>query len=77
MGLRKKNIIIGIIALLLGLLSLMMFGFEVRDGVLQGSRSRGMTQANNPIGFYVSIVCECLVGLALSAFGVYSIRRKD
>ena len=72
-----KNRWIGWIALVIGLLTLMMFIFEVRDGVLQGSRSYGITQSSNPISFYVSVTLEGLVALGLIAFGVYSIRSKS
>lgn len=73
----KKNMVLGLICIVIGLLTLMMFGFEIRDGVLQGSRSHGLTVANNPIGFYISTGCEFLVGLGLTVFGIYSMRRKD
>jgi len=74
---RKKNIVIGVIALLLGLPTLMIFGFEIRDGVLQGSRSYGITASSSPVAFYISVILEFLVGLGLTVFGIYSLRRKD
>lgn len=74
---RRLNIIVGWIALAIGLLTLMLFVFELRDGILQGSRGYGMTSESNPITFYFSTGCELLVGVGLSAFGIYSIRRKD
>lgn len=77
MASRKKNITIGGIGLVIGLLTLMMFGFEIRDGVLQGSRSYGMTHAANPITFYISTGLEFLTGTGLAAFGIYMLRMKD
>lgn len=77
MASRKANIIVGLIALILGLLTLMMFGFEFHDGVLQGSRSYGMTQSSNPVTFYISTSLEFLTGLGLTVFGIYSLIRKD
>ena len=65
MARQKKNLILGMICLFIGILTLMLFVFEVKDGVLQGSRSHGITEANNPIGFYVSTALEGLVGLFL------------
>ncbi len=73
----KRNIVIGIIALALGLLTLMLLVFEICDGILQGSRIYGMTRDSNPITFYISTGFEFLVGIGLTAFGIYSIRRKD
>ena len=77
MSVPRKNRWIGWVALVLGLLTLMMFIFEVRDGVLQGSRSHGITQAANPLTFYISVTLEGLVAIGLIAFGVYSIRSKE
>ena len=73
----KRHIVIGIIALVIGLITLTLFVFEIRDGVLQSSRSYGMTREANPITFYISTGCEFLIWLGLTAFGVYSIQRKD
>jgi hypothetical protein len=73
----KRNILIGIISLIIGLLTLTLCAFEIRDGFLQGSRAYGMTRETNPITFYISTGCELLVGIGLTAFGIYSIRRKD
>ena len=71
-----KNRWIGWVALVIGLLTLMMFVFEVRDGVLQGSRSYGITQTSNPVSFYISVTLEGLVAAGLIVFGIYSSRRK-
>ncbi len=71
-----KNSWIGWVGLVIGLLTLMMFVFEVRDGVLQGSRSYGITQTSNPISFYISVTLEGLIAAGLIAFGIYMIRRK-
>ena len=71
-----KNRWIGWVALVIGLLTLMMFVFEVCDGVLQGSRSYGITQTSNPVSFYISVTLEGLVAVGLIVFGIYSIRRK-
>ena len=71
-----KNRWIGWVALVIGLLTLMMFVFEVRDGILQGSRSYGITQTSNPVSFYISVTLEGLVAVGLIVFGIYSIRRK-
>ena len=71
-----KNRWIGWVALVIGLLTLMMFVFEVRDGVLQGSRSYGITHTSNPVSFYISVTLEGLVAVGLIVFGIYSIRRK-
>ncbi len=76
MSVPGKNHWIGWVALVIGLLTLMMFVFEVRDGVLQGSRSHGITESNNPVGFYISVAIEGIIALGLIAFGVYSIRNK-
>ena len=72
----KGNRWIGWIGLVLGVLTLMMFTFEIRDGVLQGSRSYGVTEMASPITFYLSAGLQLIVGLGLTIFGVYSIRRK-
>ena len=74
---RKKNIILGLICLGIGLLTLMLFGFEVRDGVLQGSRNHGITEANDPIGFYISTALEGLIGIGLLICGIYFFKKKD
>ena len=71
-----KNRWIGWVALVIGLLTLMMFVFEVPDGVLQGSRSYGITQTSNPVSFYISVTLEGLVAVGFIVFGIYSIRRK-
>lgn len=76
MASRKKNIILGLICLGIGLLTLMLFGFEIKDGVLQGSRSNGITQANNPIGFYISAALEGLLGLFLIGCSILFFRQK-
>ena len=77
MSVPGKNRWIGWVALVLGILTLMMFIFEVRDGVLQGSRSHGVTQSANPLTFYVGVRLEGIVAIGLIAFGVYSIRSKE
>ena len=74
---RKKNIILSVFVLGIGLLTLMLFAFEIRDGMLQGSRSSGITQANNPIGFYISTGLEGLIGSGLVICGAYFFRKKD
>ena len=73
---RKKNIVLGVFVLGIGLLTLMLFAFEIRDGLLQGSRGGGITQANNPIGFYISTALEGLVGSGLVICGAYFFRKK-
>lgn len=72
----RKNKVIGIVTLAIGLLCLTMFAIEVKDGVLQGSRVYGLTRESDPITFYISTGFEFLIGIGLTVFGVYSIRRK-
>jgi len=76
MASRNKNIFLGLVCLGIGLLTLILFGFEVKDGVLQGSRSNGITQANNPITFYISTASEGLVGLFALGCSILFFRQK-
>ncbi len=74
---KRKSILIPSIVLMIGILALLMFLFEIRDGVLQGSKSYGITRETDPVGFYISVSIEFLVGAGMTGFGVYMLRRKD
>ena len=74
---QSRNRWVGWVALAIGLLTLMLFVFEIRDGILQGSRSHGITASNNPFGFYISVAFEGLIALGLIVFGVFSIRSRN
>jgi hypothetical protein len=74
---QKKNLWFGIGMIFIGLLTLMMFGFEIYDGKLEGSRSYGLTQAGTPFVFYLSTGLELLLGLVLLAGGIYTVRNRN
>jgi amino acid permease len=74
---KKKNFWFGIAMIVIAMLTLMMFGFEIYDGKLEGSRNGGVTQAGSPVIYYISTGSELIIGLALLAGGIYLLRKKD
>jgi len=74
---QKKNFWFGIGMIVIGLMTLMMFGFEVYDGRLEGSRSYGLTREATPFVFYLSTRIELLVAMGLLAGGIYTLRQKQ
>jgi hypothetical protein len=76
MDAQKKNLWFGIAMIVLALMILMMFGFEIYDGKLEGSRSYGLTRDGTPLVFYISTGLELFLGLLLFAGGVYTIRNR-
>jgi hypothetical protein len=77
MNAQKKNLWFGIAMIVLALMILMMFGFEIYDGKLEGSRSYGLTRTGTPFVFYLSTGLELFLGLLLLAGGIYTIRNRD
>jgi len=77
MTLQKKNFWFGIGMIIIALMILMMFGFEIYDGRLEGSRSYGLTREGTPFVFYLSIGSELFLSILLLAGGIYTIRNKN
>jgi hypothetical protein len=73
---QKKNLWFGVGMIVIALMILMMFGFEIYGGKLEGSRSYGLTRAATPVVFYLSTGLELFLGVLLLLGGVYSIRHR-
>lgn len=63
--------------IVIALMVLMMFGFEIYDGKLEGSRSHGLTRNGTPFVFYLSIGLELFLGILLLAGGIYTLRNRN
>jgi hypothetical protein len=74
---QKKNFWFGIAMIILALMILMMFGFEIYDGKLEGSRSYGLTREGTPFVFYLSIGIEFLLAAGVLIGGIYTLRQKE
>ena len=77
MDAKKKNLWFGIAMIVIASMILMMFGFEIYDGKLEGSRSYGLTQQGSPFAFYLSTGLELFLGILLLAGGIYTIRNRN
>ena len=74
---KKKHLWFGVAMIIIALMILMMFGFEIYDGKLEGSRSYGLTQQGSPFVFYLSTGLELFLGILLAAGGIYTIRNRN
>ena len=77
MNTNRKNILIGLILVGIGLCLFMLFAIEIKDGVLHGSRSEGIGRTENPLTFYFSVGFEFLLAVFLLIGGIYFLRQKD
>jgi hypothetical protein len=63
--------------IVLAVMILTMFGFEVYDGKLEGSRSYGLTREATPFVFYLSTGLELFLAVLLLLGGGYTIRSRN
>jgi uncharacterized membrane protein YhaH (DUF805 family) len=77
MDAKRKNFWFGIAMIIIALMILMMFGFEIYDGKLEGSRSYGLTQQGSPLVFYLSTGLELFLGILLLTGGIYTLRNRN
>ncbi len=77
MTLKKKNFWFGIGMVVLAVMILAMFGFEMYGGKLEGSRSYGLTREATPFVFYLSTGLELFLAILLLLGGIYTLRHKD
>jgi predicted transporter len=72
---KKKNFWFGIAMIVLALMILTMFGLEIYQGKLEGSRSYGLTREATPLVFYLSTGLEFILSLLLITGGIYTLRQ--
>lgn len=73
----RKNILIGWAFNVTGLATLLLFIFDISDGVLHGSASEGITFTGSPKVFILSICLKLGLAAFLLYTGVGILRKKD